>query len=127
MYFFIFYKLNIECICFDNSDWGDALFSSQTEAINSVTTFGSLDNIEEDEKDPRSNILREFGLPIDSSIDTVFEKDSEVSESVLKVTPSTFACGSDENMLMVDALNFPRGKYITLEAKILNKYNNCLS
>lgn len=82
----------------------------KVEAINSVATFGSLDNIVEDEEDPRSGILREFGLPIDSSIDTVFEKDPEVPESVLKVTPSTFIWGSDENTLMVNALNFLQGE-----------------
>ncbi|XP_012055355.1 PREDICTED: ATP-binding cassette sub-family C member Sur [Atta cephalotes] len=95
----------------------NSYIDNDTEAINSVTTFGSLDNIEEDEEDPRSSIFREFGLPIDSSIDTVFEKDSEVSESVLKVTPSTFICGSDENMLMVDALNFPRGQLTIIVGK----------
>ncbi|XP_018345324.1 PREDICTED: ATP-binding cassette sub-family C member Sur [Trachymyrmex septentrionalis] len=94
----------------------NSYIDNDTEAINSVTTFGSLDNIEEDE-DPRSSILREFGLPIDSSIDTIFEKDPEVSESVLKVTPSTFAWGSDENMLMVDALNFPRGQLTIIVGK----------
>jgi len=81
----------------------------KVEAVNSVATFGSLDNIVEDEEDPPSSILR-FGLPIDSSIDTVFENDPEVPEYVLKVTSSTFGWGSDENTLMVDALNFPRGE-----------------
>lgn len=81
------------------------------QAINSVATFGSQDNIVEDEEDLRSSILREYDLPIDSSIDTVFEKDPEVSErSVLKVISSTFAWGSDENTLMINALNFPRGE-----------------
>ncbi|KYM97235.1 Cystic fibrosis transmembrane conductance regulator [Cyphomyrmex costatus] len=89
----------------------------KTETINSVTTFGSLDNIEEDEEDARSSIFREFGLPIDSSIDTVFEKETEVSESVLKVISSTFAWGSDENMLMIDALNFPRGQLTIIVGK----------
>ncbi|KAG5314659.1 ABCC9 protein, partial [Pseudoatta argentina] len=88
----------------------NSYIDNDTEAINSVTTFGSLDNIEEDEEDSRSSILREFDLPIDSSIDTIFEKDPEVSEYVLQVTPSTFTWGSDENMLMIDALNFPRGE-----------------
>ncbi|KAG5323862.1 SUR protein, partial [Acromyrmex heyeri] len=100
-----------------DNDVSDALFFSQTEAINSVTTFGSLDNIEEDEEDSRSSILREFDLPIDSSIDTVFEKDPEVSEYVLQVTPSTFTWGSDENMLMIDALNFPRGQLTIITGK----------
>ncbi|EGI61249.1 ATP-binding cassette transporter sub-family C member 9 [Acromyrmex echinatior] len=95
----------------------NSYIDNNTEALNSVTTFGSLDNIEEDEEDSRSNILREFDLPIDSSIDTVFEKDPEVSEYVLQVTPSTFTWGSDENMLMVDALNFPRGQLTIITGK----------
>lgn len=82
----------------------------KVETINSVATFGSLDNIVEDEEDLRSNILREFDLPINYSVDTVFEKDPKVPESVLKVTPSTFTWGSDEHTLMVNALNFPRGE-----------------
>lgn len=81
------------------------------EVINSATTFGSLDNIVEDEEHPQSNILREFSLAIDSSVDTVFEKDPEVPESVLRIRSSTFAWGSDENKLTINALNFPRGKY----------------
>ncbi|XP_039304714.1 ATP-binding cassette sub-family C member Sur isoform X2 [Solenopsis invicta] len=87
------------------------------QTINSVTTFGSLDNIVEGEEDPESNILRDYDLipPIDSSIDTVFEKDLE--EYVLKVTPSTFTWGSDENTLMVNALNFPRGQLTIIVGK----------
>jgi len=81
----------------------------KVEAVNSVATFGSLDNIVEDKEDLPSSILR-FGLPIDSSIDTVFENDPEMPEYVLKVTPSSFGWRSDENTLMVDALNFPRGE-----------------
>ncbi|KAG5347863.1 SUR protein, partial [Acromyrmex charruanus] len=95
----------------------NSYIDNDTEAINSVTTFGSLDNIEEDKEDSRSSILREFDLPIDSSIDTVFEKDPEVSEYVLQVTPSTFTWGSDENMLMIDALNFPRGQLTIITGK----------
>lgn len=87
------------------------IISFKVESINGVTVFGSLDNIVEDEEDPQSDILREFNSAIDSSIDTLFEKDPEVPESVLKVTSSTFSWGSEENTLMVDALNFPRGKH----------------
>ncbi|KAL0120319.1 hypothetical protein PUN28_008165 [Cardiocondyla obscurior] len=90
---------------------------NDVEAINSVAAFGSLDNIVEDEEDSRSSILRDFDLPIDSSIDTVFEKDPEVSESVLKVTSSTFTWGSDDNTLMVNALNFPRGQLTIIVGK----------
>lgn len=80
------------------------------KVINSATTFGSLDNIVEDEEHPQSNILREFNLAIDSSVDTVFEKDPEIPESVLRIRSSAFAWGPDENKLTINALNFPRGK-----------------
>jgi hypothetical protein len=86
------------------------LFSFKVEPINSITIFGSLDNIAEDEEDPQADILREFNLAIDSSVDTVFEKDPEVPESVLKITSSIFAWGSDENTLIINALDFPRGE-----------------
>lgn len=82
----------------------------KVEVINSVTTFGSLDNIVEDEEHPRANILREFNLTINSSVDTVFEKDPEIPESVVRIKSSTFAWGPDENKLTINALNFPRGK-----------------
>lgn len=79
--------------------------------VNSVATFGSLDNIVEDEEDQQqSNILHEINLTIGSSVDTVFENDPEIPDSVLRITSSTFAWGSDENTLTVDALDFPRGK-----------------
>lgn len=79
--------------------------------MKSATTFGSLDNIVEDEEHSQSNILREFNLAINSSVDTVFEKDPEVPESVLRIKSSTFAWEPDENRLTIEALNFPRGKY----------------
>ncbi|XP_025268777.1 ATP-binding cassette sub-family C member Sur isoform X2 [Camponotus floridanus] len=87
------------------------------EVINSATTFGSLDNIVEDEEHSQSNILREFSLAIDSSVDTVFEKDPEVPESVLRIRSSTFAWESDENRLTINALNFPRGQLTIIVGK----------
>ncbi|XP_011881729.1 PREDICTED: ATP-binding cassette sub-family C member Sur [Vollenhovia emeryi] len=100
-----------------NMSKANSYIDNNVEAVNSVATFGSLDNIVEDEEDLRSSILREFDLPIDSSVDTVFEKDPEVPESVLKVTPSTFTWGSDENTLTVNALNFPRGQLTIIVGK----------
>ncbi|XP_077281722.1 sulfonylurea receptor [Temnothorax americanus] len=91
--------------------------NNDVEAINSIATFGSLGNIVEDEEDSQSSIFREIDLPIDSSLDTVFEKDPEVPESVLKITPCTFTWGSDENTLMVNALNFPRGQLTIIVGK----------
>jgi len=82
-------------------------FSSQTETINRAAAFGSLDNIVEDEEDPHT--LRGLNLAIDSSVDTVFEKDPEIPESVLRIASSVFAWGSDENTLTINGLNFPRG------------------
>ncbi|XP_067206473.1 ATP-binding cassette sub-family C member Sur isoform X2 [Linepithema humile] len=90
---------------------------NDVEPINGVTIFGSLDNIVEDEEDPQSDILREFNLAIDSSVDTVFEKDPEIPESVLQITSSIFAWGSDENTLMIDALDFPRGQLTLIVGK----------
>jgi len=95
------------------------------EVINSATTFGSLDNIVEDEEHSQSNILREFSLAIDSSVDTVFEKDPEVPESVLRIRSSTFAWESDENRLTINALNFPRGKYNYKGKNLYDKVFNC--
>lgn len=83
----------------------------KVEVINGATIFGSLDNIVEDEEHPRSNTIREFSSATDSSVDTVFEKDPEVPESVLRIRSSTFAWGPDENKLTINALNFPRGRY----------------
>lgn len=83
---------------------------SQAEPVNGITTFGSLDNIMEGDEDSQPKIFNEFHLTIDSSVDTVFERDPEVPESVLKITSSTFAWGSDENTLTINGLDFPRGQ-----------------
>lgn len=78
--------------------------------VASVTTCGSLDDIVEQEVDLPS-ASDEFNLTIDrSSVDTVFERDPKVPDSVVKITPSIFTWGSDENTLVVNDLNFPRGK-----------------
>ncbi|RLU19415.1 hypothetical protein DMN91_007972 [Ooceraea biroi] len=95
----------------------NSYIDNHVEAINSVTTFGSLDNIVEDEEDPQSNTLRGFNLAIDSSVDTVFERDPEVPESVLRITSSIFTWGSDENTLTVNGLNFPRGQLTIIVGK----------
>ncbi|XP_012522703.2 ATP-binding cassette sub-family C member Sur [Monomorium pharaonis] len=99
------------------ADTSSKLNSYTDNNMQVIDTFGSLDNIAEDEEDLRSSISREYDLPIDSSNDTVFEKDPEVSESVLKVMPSTFTWGSDENTLTVNALSFPRGQLTIIVGK----------
>ncbi|KAH0954120.1 hypothetical protein HN011_011629 [Eciton burchellii] len=93
----------------------DSYIDNQTEAINSAAAFGSLDNIVEDDEDPQS--LRGFNLAIDSSIDTVFERDPEIPESVLRIASSVFAWGSDENTLIVNGLSFPRGQLTIIVGK----------
>ncbi|XP_072749305.1 ATP-binding cassette sub-family C member Sur isoform X2 [Anoplolepis gracilipes] len=100
---------------------------NDVKVVNSVTTFGSLDNIVEDEEHSQSNILREFNLTIDSSVDTVFEKDPEVPESVLKIRSSTFAWGPDENTLTINALNFPRGQLTIIVGKTGSGKSSLLS
>ncbi|XP_020299812.1 ATP-binding cassette sub-family C member Sur [Pseudomyrmex gracilis] len=96
----------------------DTLSSSRTdndaEVVIIDTTFRSLDNIEEGEE----NIvevpnLHDIGSAMCLSVDTVFEKDPEVPEYVLKITSSIFTWGSDETTLRVRALNFP-GEQLTM-------------
>lgn len=77
--------------------------------MTSVTTRESLDNIVEHGEDPQSNVLHESQLTM-NSMDTVFEVEPKVPDSVVKITPSIFTWGSDENTLVVNDLTFPRGK-----------------
>lgn len=89
--------------------------------VNSITTFGSLDNIVEDKEDRQSSVFnyREFNVAIGSSIDTVFENDTEIPDYVLKVTSSTFSWESDDDTtLVLDSVNFPRGKYYNIKRPI---------
>ncbi|KZC13248.1 ATP-binding cassette sub-family C member Sur [Dufourea novaeangliae] len=76
--------------------------------VHSAATFGSLDNIEEDEEDGQSSGFREYKLDIDSSADTVFEKDPEIP--VLRMKSCVFTWGSDEGQLFIQDLSFPRGQ-----------------
>ncbi|XP_029661257.1 ATP-binding cassette sub-family C member Sur [Formica exsecta] len=111
----------------DTLSMTNSYVDNDVEVINSVTTFGSLDNIVEDEEHPRANILREFNLTINSSVDTVFEKDPEVPESVVRIRSSTFAWGPDENKLTINALNFPRGQLTIIVGKIGSGKSSLLS
>lgn len=78
----------------------------------SVTTCGSLDDIVESEEDQLPSVSHEYNLTIGSSVDTVFEQDPKVPDSVVRITPSIFTWGSEDNTLVVDTLNFPRGELI---------------
>ena len=76
--------------------------------MNSTGTFGSLDNIKEDEEDSQSCDLGNYTMYINSSVDTVFEKDPEVP--VLTMKRCGFSWGTDESLLSISDLTFPRGK-----------------
>lgn len=75
-----------------------------------AATFGSLDDIEEDEEDVNSCGLRNYKLDIDSSADTVFEKDPEIP--VLRMKNCSFSWGTEEGRLSINQLSFPRGNII---------------
>lgn len=70
--------------------------------------FGSLDNIKEDEEDGQCSDLADYTIDINSSVDTVFEKDPEIP--VLTMKRCGFSWGTDESLLSVSDLSFPRGK-----------------
>ncbi|XP_076279079.1 sulfonylurea receptor [Lasioglossum baleicum] len=83
--------------------------------MHSGVTFGSLDNIEEDEEDRQSCSLREYNLNIDSSVDTVFEKDPEIP--VLRMKYCMFLWGCEEGQLLIKNLSFPRGQLTLIVGK----------
>ncbi|XP_076160818.1 sulfonylurea receptor isoform X2 [Ptiloglossa arizonensis] len=83
--------------------------------VHSAATFGSLDKIEEDEEDGQSCCMREFKLDIDSSVDTVFEKDPETP--VLRMKACTFSWGMDECQLSIADLKIPRGQLTLIVGK----------
>ncbi|KAL6445158.1 hypothetical protein ACFW04_002204 [Cataglyphis niger] len=111
----------------DTLSLSNSYINNDVKVINRVTTFGSLDNIVEDEENPRANILRDFNLTIDSSVDTVFEKDPEVPESVVRIRSCTFAWGIDKNKLTINALNFPRGQLTIIVGRIGSGKTSLLS
>lgn len=75
-------------------------------------TFGSLDNIKEDEENRQSCGLKDYELNINSSIDTVFEKDPEMP--VLTMKGCKFSWGTEENLLSIDDLSFPCGNFSSI-------------
>ncbi|XP_076755199.1 sulfonylurea receptor isoform X2 [Xylocopa sonorina] len=107
----------------DQDDAGSG--RSRTNSIDETTmdamdthdtpTFGSLDNIREDEEDGQSCGLRGYKLDMDSSMDTVFEKDSEVP--VLKMKSCGFSWGTDESLLSISNLSIQRGQLTLIVGK----------
>ncbi|CAL7947692.1 unnamed protein product [Xylocopa violacea] len=107
----------------DLDDAGSA--QSRTNSIDETTmdamnthdtpTFGSLDDIREDEEDGQSCGLRDYKLDIDSSVDTVFEKDSEVP--VLKMKSCGFSWGTEESLLSISNLSIQRGQLTLIVGK----------
>ncbi|XP_017788164.1 PREDICTED: ATP-binding cassette sub-family C member Sur [Habropoda laboriosa] len=88
----------------------------ETMKAHNAPTFGSLDSIKEDEEDGQSCGLRDFKLEIASSVDTVFEKDPEVP--VLRMKSCGFSWGTEESLLSIADLNFPRGQLTLIVGKI---------
>ncbi|XP_043258607.1 ATP-binding cassette sub-family C member Sur [Colletes gigas] len=105
-------KMDVE----NESSRTNSVDESTVEAtkVHSTATFGSLDNIEEDEEDGQSCCLREFKLDIDSSVDTVFENDLDIP--VLRMKSCTF-WGTDEYQLSIAGLSFPRGQLTLIVGK----------
>lgn len=80
-----------------------------TKTLN-TPTFGSLDNIKEDEENRQSCGLKDYELNINSSIDTVFEKDQEMP--ILTMKGCKFSWGTEESLLSIDDLSFPCGNLL---------------
>lgn len=82
-----------------------------TKTLN-TPTFGSLDNIKEDEENKQSCGLKDYQLNINSSIDTVFEKDPEMP--ILTMKGCKFSWGTEESLLSIDDLSFPCGNLLMI-------------
>lgn len=82
-----------------------------TKTLN-TPTFGSLDNIKEDEENRQSCGLKDYQLNINSSIDTVFEKDPEMP--ILTMKGCKFSWGTEESLLSIDDLSFPCGNLLMI-------------
>ncbi|XP_016766887.2 ATP-binding cassette sub-family C member Sur isoform X2 [Apis mellifera] len=85
-----------------------------TKTLN-TPTFGSLDNIKEDEENKQSCGLKDYQLNINSSIDTVFEKDPEMP--ILTMKGCKFSWGTEESLLSIDDLSFPCGQLTLIVGK----------
>ncbi|XP_063983768.1 ATP-binding cassette sub-family C member Sur-like isoform X2 [Diachasmimorpha longicaudata] len=90
--------------------------SSGERNIQSISTFGTLGNITEDEEEhPCLHLLGKYETS--SSCDTVFEKDAEPVKPALLYINGVFALGSEEAHLVVDELIIPRGKLTLIVGK----------
>ncbi|XP_060812927.1 ATP-binding cassette sub-family C member Sur isoform X1 [Bombus pascuorum] len=87
----------------------------ETMKTHNTPNFGSLDNIKEDEEDGQSSDFADYTIDINSSVDTVFEKDPEIP--VLTMKRCGFSWGTDESLLSVSDLSFPRGQLTIIVGK----------
>lgn len=100
----------------NSSSAANSIEESAIETMkNSTGTFGSLDNIKEDEEDGQSCDLGNYTMYINSSVDTVFEKDPEVPVFTMK--RCGFSWGTDESLLSISDLTFPRGQLTLIVGK----------
>ncbi|XP_015114991.1 ATP-binding cassette sub-family C member Sur [Diachasma alloeum] len=90
--------------------------SSGERNIQSISTFGTLGNITEDEEEhPCLHLLGKYDTS--SSCDTVFEKEAEPVKPALLYINGIFGLGSEEAHLVVDELVIPRGKLTLIVGK----------
>ncbi|XP_011307390.1 ATP-binding cassette sub-family C member Sur [Fopius arisanus] len=90
--------------------------SSGERNIQSISTFGTLGNITEDEEEHAGlHLLGKYDTS--SSCDTVFEKEAEPVKPALLYISGVFALGSEEMNLVVDELLVPRGKLTLIVGK----------
>ncbi|KAK0080738.1 hypothetical protein PV325_013438 [Microctonus aethiopoides] len=85
--------------------------------LQSISTFGTLGNINEDDEDHQGlHLLDKYDTS--SSSDTVFEKDSEQPlKPALLYINGEFSFGSDEIHLKINELIIPRGKLSLIVGK----------
>ncbi|XP_076375179.1 uncharacterized protein LOC117218023 isoform X2 [Megalopta genalis] len=114
----------------DDDDDDDDDASSRTDSVEESTvaatkvqsdaTYGSLGNIVEDEEDGESCGSRDYRcrVDVDSSADTVFEKDPETP--ILRIKECAFSVRDSEEgkpPMSIQALDFPRGQLTLIVGK----------
>ncbi|XP_015595444.1 ATP-binding cassette sub-family C member Sur isoform X2 [Cephus cinctus] len=106
-----------------NNSIGSVAEANNTQG---VLIFGSLDNIEEGEEDHHCHLNINDDLTHASSSDTVFEKDSDFKDFVVRMD-GIFSWGCEDNQLIVNDLCFPRGKLTLVVGRIGSGKTSLLS
>ncbi|XP_078045328.1 sulfonylurea receptor isoform X2 [Augochlora pura] len=106
----------------DISSGTDSVEESTVAAtkLSSDATYGSLGNIEEDEEDGESGGSKDCRcrVTIDSSVDTVFEKDAETPVLRIKECAFSVRCSEEGQLpMLIQELDFPRGQLTLIVGK----------